>query len=249
MAWAAGIAALGGIAQSVIGGISSATSSKRAFNQSVALQAMQNAWMEKMANTAHQREVTDLKKAGLNPVLSATGGCGASTPQAGSSSGFVTDPDYQAGIATAIDIARLYNESSLRKSQNEVNATSAKLNEANANKADYEADSAHETAAYTNEQTRILKEFGPQIQQAIIEDIKASIRQKHLTTASTVKLNDALEWRARHQALGYSESHSESKGYNSVKGGQGIDITKLGRFGYDMSEARPYSSHSHSRTY
>lgn len=49
--------------------------------------AKSRSWQEYMSNTAHQREIRDLKAAGLNPVLSAMGGNGAAVTSGATASG------------------------------------------------------------------------------------------------------------------------------------------------------------------
>lgn len=71
------------------------TSVTNAFNASEAEKSRK--WQEQMANTAHQRQVADLKAAGLNPVLSANGG--AATPSGATASGSTASVDTSATLA------------------------------------------------------------------------------------------------------------------------------------------------------
>ena len=114
---------MGGLLNDITGATSSA-----ALQQKYALQnaAVNHAYQKEFAQNAHQWEMQDLQKAGLNPALTATGGSGASASGGGSFGG--------GGGQSAMNpfdilngIVGMANQTSATKSQNNLNAANAML--------------------------------------------------------------------------------------------------------------------------
>lgn len=92
-----GLSALGGL----LSNRSSARASRRAMEFEAQQAQKQMDFQERMSSTAHQREVADLRAAGLNPILSATGGAGSSTPSG--ASGSASMPDIENVLGEAVN--------------------------------------------------------------------------------------------------------------------------------------------------
>lgn len=67
--------------------LASAISAERQYRFNAQEAQKQRDWQERMSNTAYQRQIADLKAAGLNPVLGYMQGQGATTPSGAAASG------------------------------------------------------------------------------------------------------------------------------------------------------------------
>lgn len=130
---------------SFVGGLASAVGGAAtgfATNSAARAEGRRNRqWMENMISKKHQIEVKDLRAAGLNPILSATGGSGSGTPSSAMAS--MHTPDVSSGlnemgrslggaISRKIDKMRVDNEKTRINNENELFRSNIDLNSAKA---------------------------------------------------------------------------------------------------------------------
>lgn len=142
-------------------------------------------FQEEMSSTAHQREVADLKAAGLNPMLSAKLG-GASSP-GGSTATF---PDMGATLNNATQATRVKAEIDKIKADTKTAESQAHLNEVMAIKQDAETRLTLSNAQRSEFEYKRVEYLQSEFDSWFVEGKELTARQAKATTDRLRESND-----------------------------------------------------------
>ena len=144
----------------------------------------QRDWEQDMSNTAFQRQVTDMRAAGVNPALAMSGSSGASTPSGASGSsvspsGGFSMSDLMQALLLPMQRRLMQSQAKLAADQGQAALINARANERNAG--------TNERNAGTNEQNATTQRMDAETRRMQVEIDRARARSQINVNENEVK--------------------------------------------------------------